>query len=463
MTLETVTQKCYIAATMGKQISAATSVASVAFVQRAEAQSTSTTKVQGPCPIKSLERVTKWSERHESHFGLDLSGETGTNRANSSLLQISAMNDLEAVRCFLQEYDKSAGTHRIYVRECERLLLWAWNQRKKSFSSLDRQDLECYIEFLKDPKPNELWCAKKAPRQSEAWRPFVGPLQDSALQTSLSIVKSCMDYLVDAGYLKGNPVMLMRQISRKMKGIDQRFSRATRIAEEADKVDRYFDEDQWRAINKCVESLPRKNTQQINEYERLRFIFAILYMMGARAGELASHRMNSFRIEEGRWWWYVRGKGDKQSNIPVPDDMRDAVLRYRKHLGLSMVPGRNDSTPLLCSLDDRPKPITTRRLNQILKPIFFAAADNLQITRPDQAERLRKASAHWGRHTAISRMDKAGLDARLVQKSARHSDPRTTQRYIHDEGRRWHKMVQVHTMEWSEVDDATKPNPAGSE
>jgi integrase len=394
----------------------------------------------------------------------DLSGATGTNRADGTMLQIAADNDLAAVRCFLQEYSSSAGTHRIYVRECERLLLWAWNERKKAFSDLDRQDLEGYVEFLKDPQPAARWCGKKAPRQSDAWRPFVGPLNESALNTAWSVVKSCMAYLVDAGYLKGNPAILMRQMSRKMKGIDQRYSHSTRVAEEADKVERYFTEEQWRAINKCVESLPRKTAQQVKEYERLRFIFAFFYMLGARAGEMASHRMKSFRVAGGDWWWNVVGKGDKRETIPLPDGMRDAAIRYRKHLGLSMVPAKDDETPLLCSLDEPPRPITDRRLNQILKPIFFAAADDLERTRPDQAEPLRKASAHWGRHTAISRMDLAGMDPRMVQKSARHSDPRTTQRYIHDEGKRWHKMVQVHTMDWSESGrsdgDETNTKPA---
>src|SRR5690606_10043117 len=80
-----------------------------------------------------------------------LLGHDGVNRADIARLQIDAKNDLEAVTAFLGEYDKSAGTLRIYQRECERLLLWAWIECEKPLSSLNRQDFEGYLNFLADP------------------------------------------------------------------------------------------------------------------------------------------------------------------------------------------------------------------------------------------------------------------------------------------------------------------------
>jgi site-specific recombinase XerD len=157
--------------------------------------------------------------------------------------------------------------------------------------------------------------------------------------------------------------------------------------------------------------------------------------------------MNSFREEHGLWWWHVTGKGAKYARIPVPDDMIHALVRYRRHLGLSAMPRRQDDTPLLVGLRQR-QPITARRLNQILKQLFNAAADRLPDDLAHKAEKLRTASAHWGRHTGITAKVDAGMQERYVQKDARHADRRTTQRYIHEEERRWHEESQKQHLPW---------------
>jgi integrase len=175
--------------------------------------------------------------------------------------------------------------------------------------------------------------------------------------------------------------------------------------------------------------MPRGEDREIAEYERARFIGAVLYMLAPRAGELESHRMNSFREERGRWWWHVVGKGGKKAKVPVAVDMLQALVRYRKFLGLTAVPKRSELTPILVSLKDG-SPITARRLNQILKRIFSSAADLLPPASEYKREKLRSASAHWGRHTGITAKIDSGITERYVQKDARHSDARTTQRYI---------------------------------
>jgi integrase len=170
-------------------------------------------------------------------------------------------------------------------------------------------------------------------------------------------------------------------------------------------------------------------------------------MLAPRAGELESHRMNSFREERGRWWWHVVGKGGKKAKVPVADDMLQALVRYRKFLGLTAVPKRSELTPILVSLKDG-SPITARRLNQILKRIFSSAADLLPPASEYKREKLRSASAHWGRHTGITAKIDSGITERYVQKDARHSDARTTQRYIHEEEERWHDEAQKQHLPW---------------
>ena len=267
--------------------------------------------------------------------------------------------------------------------------------------------------------------------------------------TAIAAINSLMAYLVDAGYLAGNPLGLIRQRRRKLTqdAAGAGTTAAAVMVPESTTVERFLDADMWAAVSQAVESLPRGTPAHVDEYERLRFVCALLYLLAPRAGELESHRMNSFQEERGLWWWHVTGKGGKQAKIPVPDDMMQALVRYRKHLGLPSVPKRNDSTPLLVGLRDR-APITARRLNQILKRLFARAAELLGPESAHKADKLRAASAHWGRHTGITAKVDAGMEERYVQKDARHADRRTTQRYIHEEERRWHEEAQKQRLPW---------------
>ncbi len=393
----------------------------------------------GVVPVRPLEFISIPEE---------LDGHAGHNRADATRLQINARNDADAIRSFLQEYSESPGTLRIYQRECERLLLWALIECGKPLSSLNRQDFEGYLNFLADPQPAKLWCGARAERSSPHWRPFVGSLSENAVMTAIAAVNSLMTYLVDCGYLSGNPLGLMRQRRRKLQATDPKAEKANKITEEAGKVERFLDEEMWDAFMRAIEALPQETDEEKDEYERARFLAALLYMLAPRAGELEAHRMNSFREERGRWWWHVIGKGGKKAKVPVPDDMMLALTRYRKHLGLSAVPSKRDTTPLLVGLRER-KAITARRLNQILKKLFASAADLLPDTAEHKREKLRSASAHWGRHTAITAKVDSGMSQRYVQKDARHNDPRTTQRYIHEEEERWHDEAQKQRMRWS--------------
>lgn len=254
-------------------------------------------------PIRPLDGI---------HIPVELDGHRGENRAEKARLQIQADNDVEAIRCFLAEYDRSPGTHRIYQRETERLLLWALIECGKPLSSLNRQDFEGYLNFLADPQPAQLWCGPKISRTSDDWRPFVGPLSESAVLTAMAAINSLMCYLTDAGYLAGNPLGLIRQRRRKMAAEATGSPLTVSATDETEKVERFLDEEMWNAVTQAIENMPRSNDQECAEYERARFIGAVLYMLAPRAGELESHRMNSFREERGRWWWHVVGKGGKK-------------------------------------------------------------------------------------------------------------------------------------------------------
>ena len=429
------------------------------------------TNLESSMPLRPLSRL---------ELGSELNGAFGINRANPERLQITATNDIDAIGCFLAEFESSPGTHRIYQRECERLLLWSVTQCGKPLSSLNRTDFERYLEFLADPQPRSRWCGPRSARDGENWRPFVGPLSRSAMMTTAAAVNSLFKWLCDAGYLNGNPLGLIRMGLRK----------AHTSSHNA--TTRYLDADMWQAVTRAIESLPRKDLAEQAAYERARFLCMFLYALAPRAGELESHTMGSFVEVRGRWWWEVLGKGLKDAKVPVPDDMVKALFRYRRFLQLPLRPTLGENTPLLLSVRtmkstlasninalrqqevvntglvmksrpakaasatlaslQRAPAMTARQLNRVLKVLFDRAAALLPAELEHKADKLRCASAHWGRHTSITAKVDAGMDARYVQKDARHEDARTTALYTHEDDIRWHQEAQKLRVVWPDED-----------
>lgn len=382
---------------------------------------------------------------------LELSGRLGTNRADAEDLQIDVHDDVGAVNIYLDEYKDSPGTQRIYRREAERLMLWSLVTKNKPLSSLNRSDVSEYVSFLANPQPTEVWCGPRKQRNSLDWRPFVSGLQEDAVMTALAALSSMFNWLADAGYLRGNPLGLIRQKKKK-----------EALLEQDSIMERHLDQDMWQAVLQTVDQWSCLDEKDLAFKERGRFILYLLYLLAPRAGELESHRMNSFSEVRGHWWWRVVGKGQKVAKVPVPDDMISALVRYRKFLDLPAAPSNSDTTPLVLSLSDMRHirggafpsklaksafsrgctPVSARQLNRILKEIFEKAALSLPASMSHKADKLRAASAHWGRHTSITAMVDAGVDARYTQKNARHSDARTTGLYTHEEDERWHEEAQ---------------------
>jgi site-specific recombinase XerD len=361
-------------------------------------------------------------------------GRDGANRARGAgASQIEAETDLEAIMAWLSEFRDSPNTLRAYRREAERLLLWAILARGKPLSSLLREDLMAYEDFLSDPQPREVWCGPKVSRKSPDWRPFEGPLSAASKHQSMVILDGMFAYLVEAGYLAGNPLALRRR--RRHGG----------AGSQPESIERFLDRGSWEFLLGWLDRLPTDTPRKRAKAERLRFLFSLLYLLGPRLHEVANHTMGSFVQRRGKWWWSVIGKGKKHATIPVPDEMMGALARYRTYLGLSPAPLPDDATPLALALDGKTG-ITDSMIYKLVKGALRAAAAELEPRDPVRAAQLRAASTHWLRHTAISHQADLGLDLNLLRKSARHARLDTTALYLHAEEDRWHQAVQRHRL-----------------
>lgn len=337
---------------------------------------------------------------------------------------IGAGNDAEAIAVFLQEYKDSPETLRSYAKEVERLLLWCIHVAKINISSLRRNHLTEYQDFLKNPGPKKLWCGpsiarlKKDGSFNPAWRPFVNGLGENSLKKSIKILDSFFNYLVQTNYLIGNPLAVDRRRKRRNQS-------KPRI------VDRYLELDEIQAVLKALSQYPVDDDTRCFQVIRAKYIILLLFYSGLRIAEAANHTMGNFIQREGNWFLRVIGKGKKLREIPMPDELKEALADFRLKAGLpSPEPQFHEKTPLI-PMQNLMQSISPRRIDQILKWAFHLGANQFEPDHPQKASKLRQASAHWLRHSYVTYLLDSGAPLKVAQENAGHSDIGTTMLYRH--------------------------------
>lgn len=371
-----------------------------------------------------------------------LDGANGTNRQSSRSGIISADNDLDAVRAWLARYQDSPATFSNYRKEAERLLLWSTLEQGKPLSSLTHEDLLRYQHFLNDPQPAERWVGqrgRKVGRQHPDWRPFAGPLSASSQRQTLQILNALFSWLVQAGYLQGNPLMLARQRRRHT----------------APRITRLLTDELWLAVKETLRDLPETTPREQQHKARLRWLFSLLYSLGLRISEVCNHGMQHFFARtdaqgQSRWWLEITGKGEKTRLVPVSEELMEELARYRRFYQLPPAPVATEQRPLILTISGKDKPLTRAAVHTLIKEVFRRASERLAAAgKTDDAAHLQHASAHWLRHTAGSRMADANLDLRHIRDNLGHSSLNTTSIYLHSADDLRHQNTQEkHRINW---------------
>jgi integrase/recombinase XerD len=373
-----------------------------------------------------------------------LDGRDGRNRATGQQAQIAATTDLDALRAWLARFTDTKTTFENYRKEAERLLLWSILELGKPLSSLNHEDLLVYQHFLADPQPLALWVAgggRKHPRSDARWRPFYGPLSSASQRQAMVILNVMFAWLVQAGYLAGNPLSLSRQRARKA----------------SPRITRYLEPELWQEVKAYIGSMPRETARERFHQARVRWLFTLLYLGGLRITEVSTNTMGQFfsrRDAAGRdrWWLEVTGKGDRERLVPATAEMMAELTRYRRAHDLSALPLPGESTPLVLPVGEARKPLTRAALHRIVKDVFSSAASSLRAngdSNAERANRLEQASAHWLRHSAGSHMADQQVDLRLVRDNLGHASLTTTSQYLHiDDDRRHRETDEKHRIAW---------------
>lgn len=313
-----------------------------------------------------------------------------------------------------------------------------------TLSDLTHEDFLAYESFLEDPQPAGRWVmqvAQKAPRSSPHWRPFAKPLDRQSQRQALSILNSLFNWLVQAGYLAGNPLALRRRKS---------------VARPA-KTSRFLPHEHWAQVRATIESLPTGTPRLALQAARYRWLFSLLYIGGLRISEVCNNSMGDFYWRRGfdgkeRWWLEIRGKGEKTRVIPATDELVSELMRYRQSSDLGPLPREGDSAPLLLPLIGGSKPMGRSAVHELVKTIFRETAARLRALGPDHeaaAAHVEKASAHWMRHTAGTHQSD-NMDIKAVRDNLGHANISTTSIYLHTEDDARHdQTTKAHKLGWS--------------
>jgi len=144
---------------------------------------------------------------------------------------------------------------------------------------------------------------------------------------------------------------------------------------------------------------------------RQRAMFCLMLESGLRLAEVSGLRVDDVHLKD--MYVRVRGKGGKENYVPIGPTTHKALTRY---LTVFHVPANASVKALFLNVYGEPLKYES------IKSIFDRLAVKSGITR---------LHPHLLRHTAATKMLANGADLHSVQRLLRHSDIRTTLRYLH--------------------------------
>ena len=353
----------------------------------------------------------------------------GTNLA-SHRPQITASNDIEAIRQWLAEY--GPNSRRAYRKEIERFLRWCMLRANKPFSSVTRTDIRAYEGFL--AAPDAAWCSPRHHKKgTEGHRPFEGPLAGRSIAYALTVLGVCFQWLCDVGYLEANPMKARRAttaaIGKKQSTVERPHIPLPILA------------DMVRLLTQQADSFADDALQARAPFERMLFLVRLLANTGLRRGEAASacngDVFSRTDPTTGQTGWYLRvvGKGNKERYVVFNDSARAALARYQAfNNGLSGSMKTNSQAPLVHKLGGyrlHDLCLSASSIYGVVAQALSFAATRLRTDSPDAAGLLDQATPHWFRHTFATIALGMGHPIMLVKDQLGHESIATTATYQH--------------------------------
>ena len=252
-----------------------------------------------------------------------------------------------------------------------------------------RSDLEQFLEYLsphgtRPPQPNELdllvlreWLAHL----------FDQRLEPVSIRRKLAAVRSLFKHMLSEGIITKNPARLLRTPKAP-----QKLPRVPTAEQTNQLVDSVAD-------NQLERPFPERDV----------LIFELLYGCGLRVSELAGLNIDDF--DQSERWVRIRGKGNKERQVPYATKAAEALTRYI----VRRAPARPSERALL--INHRGQRLSDRGARGIVKLYARVLSGDAGM------------HPHTLRHAYATHLLAAGADLRAIQELLGHSQLSTTQKY----------------------------------
>ena len=208
----------------------------------------------------------------------------------------------------------------------------------------------------------------------------------------ISSLKHFYKYMVNVGYIKDNPFLLIS----------------------APKTETKYPHDLYK--EQIMEMFKRNAERTDNLKNRDQAILYLLYYSGMRAAELVSLDVQSISLKERVV--RVLGKGNKERIIPFTAECQKVIKDYIDHERKELLMKSKDMTPALF-LNAKGERMTTRGLEYILDVI------------EEKTGLFVGLHPHILRHSFATHLLENGADLRAIQELLGHENINATQVYTH--------------------------------
>lgn len=300
----------------------------------------------------------------------------------TNLQPLQGRFDPDLFRRFIEYTDREPATTKGYLTCLRRFLEWAM---ENGVAQPQRPDILAYKEYLNG---------------STFGRSGTDPLKAGTRQQYLRAVRHFFKWTAAEG--------LYPNVADNIHGIKLRHDTHKKDALSRD------------AVKGIADSIGRSGETG----KRLYFMYLLCISCGLRTVELSRANIEDVKSAGSRTYLYVQGKGHTEHDQPVllVPEVKDAL---RDYLG-SRKDHFTGKSPLFVSTSNRSKGkrIAPTTISTLLKRALVQAGYD--------SDRL---TAHSLRHTSGTGAYKATGNLFLTQKHQRHTDPATTEIYIHAEER----------------------------
>lgn len=274
-------------------------------------------------------------------------------------------------------------TVRNYMRDVEEFIAWGNSSSEKFLlSEVQRNDIREYLMWLSDAK------------QAKDGKPTNKPrLSTASINRTLSSLRTLYKYMRREGFIEKDIFIGMN---------------ALRMGQ---RLPKYIPEE---GMTKVVERVLQQ--LQAEEYKQRRDAMMVLmfYTCGIRLAELIA--IDTDHFSDNMRTLRIRGKGDKERELPIVERVREELIRYIEKLFRENICTSQEKALFLSMHGERiSRQEVQRSVARLLRECGVQG----------------KSSPHILRHTFATHLLNDGANLREIQELLGHSSLKATQVYTH--------------------------------